>query len=117
MDAMLEFWLIGSNGIVPDRMCCRKNSSASVVFYKMFRKAACHYTQTKILPHLEIPGPVEIDESRVGRKVYRVLGGFPKCRWMFGMYCRQTKIPILYYINDKVHNNLMVLIKKHVLPG
>lgn len=33
------------------------------------------------------------------------------------MYCRLTKIPIMYYINDKVHKNLMELIRKHVEPG
>ena len=75
---MLEFWLMSSNGSVPDKMFCNDKSSSSVIYYKLFRKAASQYVK-KLLPYLVLPGPVEIDESRVGRKAYTMKGGFPKC--------------------------------------
>lgn len=33
------------------------------------------------------------------------------------MFCRKSRIPVIYYIKDKTHNNLVSLLKRHTVPG
>ena len=83
----------------------------------LFRKASHHYMHTRVLPYLQLPGPIEIDEAKIGRRRWHFRGEFPKkIRWAFGMYCRTTGIPILYEIKSKVHGHLLSFMKKH-MPG
>lgn len=74
--------------------------------------------KTKILPYLRLPGPVEIDEAKIGRRRWHFRGEFPKkIRWAFGIYCRTTGIPILYEIKTKMHRYLVSILKKHLKDG
>lgn len=38
-------------------------------------------------------------------------------RWVFGMYCRSTRLAVIYCIKDKNHETLAGCIKKHVPKG
>ena len=38
-------------------------------------------------------------------------------RWVFGLLCRRTRIPVMYFIKDKSHKNLVDIIKRHTVPG
>lgn len=38
-------------------------------------------------------------------------------KWAFGLFCRTTKIAIVYEIASKNHNELMSIIKAHCSPG
>jgi len=42
----------------------------SSMYFKLFRQSTSWYIQKKVLPYIFLPGPIEIDESRVGQKVY-----------------------------------------------
>ena len=70
-------------------------------------------------PYLVLPGIVEIDETKIGveRGVSGAMNWHPKLRWVFGMYCRQTGLIIMYYILNRMSEFLYPKIKKHVRPG
>lgn len=70
-----------------------------------------------ILPYLVLNGPVEIDESKVNHKKFHCLGNNVNIRWMFAIFCRQTKLFISYIIKDKSMAHLVPLMKKHILQG
>lgn len=86
-------------------------------FLLLFRKALDHYFRKRVLPYLKLPGPVEIDETRIGRKRFMHFGTFPKLRWAFGLFCRTTQIPILFYIKNKTHFTLSMHVKNYVEKG
>ena len=50
-------------------------------------------------------------------KKYSVGIKFPNHRWLFGMYCRLTNIPVMYFIKNRNHWNIYPVLKKHVAPG
>lgn len=56
-----------------------------------------------MIPYLVLPGPVEIDETLISCKRWNPYGKMPKLKWAFGMICRYTRIPVIYYIRDKQH--------------
>ena len=86
--------------------------------FTLFRRAYTFYAKGKILPYLVLPGPVEIDEAKIGRQRWHFRGTFPKkVKWAFGMYCRTTRIPVLYEIHNKLHDTLVHLCKRHMSPG
>lgn len=86
--------------------------------FRIFRKSCAKYFQKRIEPYIILPGPVEIDEAQVGAKRFWLFPyQWPECRWMFGMVCRRTKIPVIYYIPNKKHTNLINFIKPHIAPG
>ena len=62
-----------------------------------------HYWLKKVLPYIKLPGPVEMDETLIGRKIRNPYMQVSKLTWAFGMVCRQTKIPIIFYIKRKTH--------------
>jgi hypothetical protein len=76
-----------------------------------------HYWCKKILPYIKLPGPVEMDETLISRKRWNPFGQMPKLKWAFGMICRETKIPIIFYIKDKSHWTLGRIIKSYTTPG
>ena len=46
------------------------------------------------------------------------MGGFPKrIKWCFGLFCRESGIPIVYQIENKSHDYLVNLMKKHMRAG
>lgn len=86
--------------------------------FKIFRKAASNYFESMVMPYLKLPGPVEIDETKVGQKKFEYMAKYSNyVRWVFGLFCRTTRIPILYYIPDKKHTTLSALVRKHVDNG
>jgi len=76
-----------------------------------------HYWHKVILPYIKLPGPVEMDETLISRKRWNPYGGLPKLKWAFGLYCRETKIPIIFYIKDKSHWTLAAIVKAYIPPG
>ena len=62
LDVALHLWLDGMTTTVGDIIC--RNRVA--IYFRMFRKAASSYISTKILPYLTLPGPVEVDETKIG---------------------------------------------------
>ena len=62
-----------------------------------------HYWKKKVLPYLKLVGPIEMDETLICRKKWVPYGSLPKLRWAFGLIDRDTKIPIVFYIEDKTH--------------
>jgi len=69
------------------------------------------------MPNCILPGPVEIDETRVGSLNWSYLGVFPEKRWAFGLFCRTTKIPITYWVRNRNHNLIAAIVRKHTNPG
>jgi len=45
------------------------------------------------------------------------MGNNVTIRWMFGMYCRKTKITIMYSIRDKTMSHIIPILKKHITKG
>jgi hypothetical protein len=44
-------------------------------------------------------------------------GAYVTIRWMFGMFCRKTKIMVVYVIKDKSASIILPLMKKHIAQG
>jgi hypothetical protein len=84
-------------------------------YFRIFRKALSHFSVKKILPYLVLTGPVEIDESKINHTKFKCMGTSVLIRWMFGMYCRATKIMIVYCIKDKSIQAIVPVIKLHVM--
>jgi hypothetical protein len=76
-----------------------------------------YYWAKVILPYIKLQGPVEMDETLISRKRWNPYGGLPKLKWAFGLYCRETKIPIIFYIKDKSHWTLSAIVKAYINPG
>lgn len=119
-DASLTLWMMNCRTttaarIVTERV--RSISQATCVYDNIFRKAYSHYAQEMVLPYLTLPGGIEIDESKVNHKRFQCLGNYITVRWMFGMYCRKTRICIAYCIRDKSMNHIIPIMKRHVPPG
>ena len=92
-------------------------SSAAETYFTIFRKAHSHYAQKNVLPYLVLTGPIEIDESKVNHRKFHCLGNNIIIRWMFGMFCRRTKIDIIYCIKDKSIQAMIPIMKKHIMQG
>jgi hypothetical protein len=76
-----------------------------------------HYWGKNILPYIKLPGPVEMDETLISRKRWNPWGSMPKLKWAFGLFCRETKIPIVFYIKDKSHWTLAQITKAYTKAG
>ena len=75
------------------------------------------FWRKKIIPYIKLPGPVEIDETLISCKRWNPFGKMPKLKWAFGLICRQTRIPIIFYIRNKSHWTLGQIIKHYTTPG
>jgi len=51
------------------------------------------------------------------KRVWFLAAGGVKLRWTFGMYCRRTQIPVLYYLEKKRNVDLTKYMKRHIAPG
>ena len=87
------------------------------VYFILIRKAYGLYMRKKILPYMQLPGPVEIDETLISRKRWSPFGKMPKLKWAFGLFCRQTKIPLIFYVRKKTHWCLINVVKSFVPAG
>jgi hypothetical protein len=86
--------------------------------FSVFRRSYKHYMNRKVYPYIKLPGPVEIDETKIGIQRWHWKGGYPKdVRWAFGIYCRKTHLKIVYEIKTKQSNELISVIKEHVPVG
>lgn len=120
LDIALTLWMMNCKTLAAAKMLHSKSrnvTSTSDKFFVLFRKAHSHYAEKKILPYLVLDGPIEIDESKVNHKKFHCRGSSFIIRWMFGMYCRQTKIQVIYCIKDKSMGTLVPLMKKHCMQG
>jgi hypothetical protein len=118
-DIALECWIMNAKSISTARLMTASNiiGDTSPEYFSVFRKVAAHYIENKIMPYLVLPGPVEIDESKTSHRKFKITGGYIVVRWVFGMYCRSTKLGVIYAIKDKCHNTLVDCIKKHIPTG
>ena len=57
-----------------------------------------------------------MDETMIGRH-NGILTSRLKLRWAFGMVCRQTQIPIIFYVVRKTHWLLSTISKAYTAPG
>ena len=92
----------------------RSLAKPAIDYFQLFRKSYDLYARHKIMPYLRLPGVVEIDESKVNHRKYKIHRKSYHVRWMFGIYCRQTKIAVLYSVRDKRMTTLLPIVKKHV---
>lgn len=86
----------------------------------MVRHALAHFYKLSVKPFLKLPGVVEIDETKVSQERGIVLGAWskhPTIKWMFGMFCRHTKLCIMYNVKNRMVHNLHPLLKKHIPQG
>ncbi len=44
-----------------------RDRNAVIRYFQLIRKSCSLFVRTKMLPYLKMPGPVEIDETRLGR--------------------------------------------------
>jgi hypothetical protein len=67
---------------------------------------------------LKLPGPVEIDETKMGPKNNNEFSKCPdKINWILGLFCRQTKLVVTYFIPNRAHTTLVRVLKKHIDLG
>jgi len=90
---------------------------ATCDYSHIIRVSQALYVSKLVRPFITLPGPVEIDEAKMQKKWVWVHYTGQTVRWMFGMFCRQTQIPILYYLARKKNVDLVPYMKRHILPG
>lgn len=88
-------------------------------YFKIFRNSLAYYFRTRVKPYIQIgyDSIVEIDESKASN--VRGFAGIyhPQYKWLFGLFCRRTKIIIIYYIKNWRKQQLYPYLKKHLRPG
>jgi hypothetical protein len=72
-----------------------------------------HYFGKRIKPYLIYDGPIEVDETKVGAVNYLSATVRDEFRWVFGIICRRTKIPVSYYVTKRSRENIFGIIKQH----
>jgi hypothetical protein len=81
------------------------NDSAGCVettYSHIFRKAGSYYFRKKMQPFLVLPGVVEMDETYLGTTKFNCTKKMnTMVRWIFGLFCRSTKMSLLYYLKEK----------------
>ena len=92
-----------------------RDRNAVIKYFQLIRKCCSLYCRTKILPYIQLPGPVEVDETRLGRQKLSKCTVFArKINRVFCLFCRNTNICLFYYIPDRRHPTLTKLIRKHL---
>ncbi|CDW76118.1 UNKNOWN [Stylonychia lemnae] len=115
-DLFLRLWS-ESSALKITQISSVLRTSHSKAHQKIYRFAMSHYWARYIKPFLKLPGVVEIDETMSSARKYAVGTKFPHQRWIFGMYCRDTKICVMYNIRNRNHWNIYPLLKSHINPG
>ena len=88
-----------------------------VPYMRTLRCSLAHFWTTRVKPHLKLPGVVEIDETMTCSRRFSINHKFPIHRWLFGMLCRKTQIPVMYYIKNRRPHNIYPHLKLHLEPG
>lgn len=92
-----------------------KDRNSIIKFFILIRKSCSLFIRTKVLPYLTLPGPVEIDETRLGRQKLNKSTVFArKINRVFAMFCRITQLVVFYYIPDRRHPTLTRILRKHL---
>jgi hypothetical protein len=113
-DICVNLFAAGSIPIAArNKFICESKSS---IYMLLIRKCYAHYWKRHVLPYIKLPGPVEMDETMIGRH-NGALSSTLKLKWAFGMVCRQTQIPIIFYIVRKTHWLLSTITKAYTVPG
>lgn len=95
-----------------------RSSNEVMLYFQVIRKAMSLYEKTKILPYLKLEGPVEIDETRLGRQKLKACSMYArKINRIMGLYDRATDLLVLYYIPDRRHSTLSRIAMKHIQLG
>jgi hypothetical protein len=119
-DVSLTMWMMNCKTVNASRMITEKGkfmASNAWAYFTLFRKAHSFWVAKYVLPYLVLTGPIEIDESKVNHKKYHCQGNMTMIRWMFGMFCRRTKIQVIYSIKEKSMANIFPLMKQHCEQG
>jgi hypothetical protein len=87
-DLALSLWIRNATPDISIKLSSRINTcDVNLVFRRSFN----NYMARRIYPFLKLPGPVEIDEAKIGVQRWHFKGEFPKnIKWAFGLYCRST---------------------------
>ena len=70
-----------------------------------------------MLPYLKLLGPVECDETLINRNRWCVYKVHTRQKWAFGLICRDTHIPIIFHVMNKMHWTLSQIVKAYVPQG
>ena len=57
------------------------------------------------------------NKQKLITKKFNLHQKFPNHKWVFGMYCRQTGIVVVYQIKTRESQHILPFIKKHIAPG
>ena len=110
------------------RNCARKIAkSTALKYFAVFRKMISFFLR-EFLPFIELPGPVELDETFIGsRRIGRIPGRHETVfggalnlliNWfLLGIKCRSTGRIIIYHVPDKSAASLVPIILNHVPEG
>ncbi len=75
-DAALNMWVEGIKPGTASKLASCKG--ALYQFYKVFRRACSFYIRAKVEQYLKLPGPVEVDETKIGPKHKKMFGKIPR---------------------------------------
>ena len=67
-------------------------------YFKLFRRASSHYFEKQIQPYLVFDDVIEMDETYLGLTKFSVTDTFPRVRWVYGLFCRKSKLTVMYYL-------------------
>jgi hypothetical protein len=113
-DVAVELWTHNCNSRQAHFLM---NDSAMADFFIIIRKAVSRYIEENVKKYIRFTDMIDIDETLIGQQKWSYMGHFPQLRWVFGILDRRTRIPIMYFIKDKSHKNIVDLIKRHTVPG
>ena len=82
-DAAVNLWIDGVTGGMAARLSSQKTRLYQ--YYRIIRRASTFYIRMKVQPFLKLPGPVEIDETKMGPKNNMEFNKCPeKANWILG---------------------------------
>lgn len=83
----------------------------------LIRHVMAHYFAQKVRAYLVFSEAVEIDETKIGAQFYKAVTKCAEFRWVFGLICRKSRVPVMYFVNNRKMRALHSIIKTHVIPG
>ena len=115
MDKAIILWVERTSRTTAHRLA--GGTAQLSTYFRIIRHALSHYITERIKPYFKIGGAVAIDETLIGRQRWSYLGSFPVPKWAWGLIDLASRIPVIYHCQSKSHDDLVALIKRHVLPG
>ena len=115
-DNALNLWVDGCTSGQAGRLCSMW--SPVYLYYRILRRACSFYIRLKVLPFLKLPGPVEVDETKIGPKNNNEFSRCPdKINWILGLFCRHSRLVVGYYVPNRAHTTLVKNLRKHIESG